>query len=284
MSKPQAYVSEKKKTIVQQLSADLEKFNIIGLVNMENLPAPQLQKMKQNLRGKIEIRMTKKNLIKYALKNSKKDLSKLIEAIQGMPALLLTNDNPFKLYKIISANKSSAPAKPGQKSPRDIIIPAGKTPFAPGPIIGELGQLGIKTGIEDGKVAIKQEKLVVKEGETFTPKICGLLTRLNIQPMEIGLNIVAVYENGVVFDRKVLEVDEKVYLQNLKQLHNEAMNLAVKIGYTTKDTINVLIHKAHRDASAIADSKNIMTSENIGKILAKAEAQAEAVKDEAHIE
>lgn len=284
MSKPKAYVNEKKIIAVKNLSADIEKFNIIGLVDMENLPAPQLQKMKQNLRGKVEIRMTKKNLIKYALMNSKRDLSKIIEQIRGMPALLLTNENPFKLYKIVSANKSAAPAKAGQKAPRDIIIPAGKTPFAPGPVIGELGQLGIKTGIEEGKIVIKEDKLVAKEGDVLNLKLCGLLTRLNIQPMEIGLNIVAVYENGVVFDRKVLEIDDKVVMSNLVQLHNEAMNLAVKIGYTSKDTIKVFIQKAHRDATAIADSKDIMTSGNIGKQLAKAEAEAEAIKDEAHIE
>ncbi|MBS3072259.1 50S ribosomal protein L10 [Candidatus Pacearchaeota archaeon] len=253
MSKPKAYVNEKKIIAVKNLSADIEKYKIIGLVDMENLPAPQLQKMKQSLRGKVEIRMTKKNLIKYALMNSKRDLSGLTEKIRGMPALLLTNENPFKLYKIVSASKSAAPAKAGQRAPRDIIIPAGKTPFAPGPVIGELGQLGIKTGIEDGKIVIKQDKLVANEGDVLNLKLCGLLTRLNIQPMEIGLNIVAVYENGVIFDRKVLDIDEKVYISNLKQLHNEAMNLAVKIKYTTKDTIKVMIQKAHREAEAVKD-------------------------------
>jgi large subunit ribosomal protein L10 len=284
MSKPKAYVSKKKKDTVQQLIKEIEKYNIIGLVDMENLPSPQLQKMRKNLRGKLDIFMTKKNLIKFALLGAKKDLSKLAESIRGMPALIFTNDNPFKLYKTISGSKSSAPAKPGQKAPRDIMIPAGKTPFSPGPIIGELGQLGIKAGIEDGKVAIKQEKLIAKEGEVLSGKVCDLLSKLNIQPMEIGLNVVAVYENGIIFDRKVLEVDDKVVISNLKQMHSEAMNLAVKIGYTSKDTINVLIQKAHRDAKALVDSKDIETSENIGKKLAKAEAQAEAVKNEAHIE
>jgi large subunit ribosomal protein L10 len=102
--------------------------------------------------------------------------------------------------------------------------------------------------------------------------------------MEVGLNVVAVFENGTIFDRKVLEIDEKIYLANLIQSHNEAMNLAIKIGYASKDTITLLLSKAHRDATALADGKDILTSDNVSKLLAKAEAQANAIKHKAHIE
>ncbi|KHO52826.1 MAG: Ribosomal protein L10 [archaeon GW2011_AR17] len=204
MNKPKAYVSDAKKQVVKSLAKQIAEYPIIGLVDMENLPAMQLQKMKQSLRGKVVIVMTKKRLIQYALKQSPKGLGDLATKIRGMPALIFTKENPFKLYKTLSASKSPAPAKQGQIAPRDVIVPAGKTNFAPGPIIGELGQLGIKAGIEDGKVAIKQDKLLVKEGEVFTQKVAETLTRLNILPMEVGLNVVAVFENGTIFDRKVL--------------------------------------------------------------------------------
>ena len=45
----------------------------------------------------------------------------------------------------LEKSKSNAPAKPGQTAPSDLVLPAGETPFTPGPMIGELGQLGIKT-------------------------------------------------------------------------------------------------------------------------------------------
>ncbi|MDP3728654.1 MAG: 50S ribosomal protein L10 [bacterium] len=284
MNKPKAYVNDAKKQVVKSLSKQIQEYPIIGLVDMENLPAMQLQKMKKSLRGKVVIAMAKKRLIKLALKQSPKGLTELSERIRGMPALIFTKENPFKLYKTLSASKSPAPAKAGQHAPKDIIVPAGKTSFAPGPIIGELGQLGIKAGIEDGKVAIKQDKVLLKEGELVTKKIAEVLTRLNILPMEVGLNIVAVFENGIIFDRKVLEIDDKIYLANLIKSHNEAMNLAVKIGYISKDTINVLLSKAHREAMALADGKDILTSDNVNKLLAKAEAQANALKKKAHIE
>lgn len=284
MNKPKAHVSESKKKLMKELNALIQEYPIIGLVDMENLPAPQLQKMKQSLRNKVIIRMAKGRIIKLSLMQSSKGLTALVERVQGMPALIFTKENPFKLYKTLAASKSAAPAKPGQRAPKDIMVFAGKTSFAPGPIIGELGQLGIKAGIEEGKVAIKQDKVLVKEGEVFTPKVAEILTRLNILPMEVGLNITAVFENGVIFDRKVLDIDEKAYLADLTRLHQEAMNLAVKIGYASKDTITILIRKAHGDATALADSKDILTSENVNRLLAKADAQANALKKKAHIE
>ena len=284
MSKPKPFVSDKKKVVVKEMVELIDKYPIIGLVDMENLPGPQLQKMKKSLKGDVVVRMAKGRLIKVAFSKAKRDgLDKLSEKIRGMPALIFTNDNPFKLYKTLKASKSEAPAKAGQTAPKDVIIPEGKTPFAPGPVIGELGQLGIKTGVEDGKVAVKESKVVIKEGAKFNDQLAGILTRLNILPMEVGLNIVAVLEKGVIFDRKILDIDEDAYLNDLMSMHNEAMNLAVKIGYACPDTIKTLIVKAHSDASALADSQDILTKDNVGKILAKTEAQAGALKTQAKL-
>ncbi|MDP3918327.1 MAG: 50S ribosomal protein L10 [Nanoarchaeota archaeon] len=284
MSKPKPFISQKKKDNVKDIVNLLNEYPIIGIVDMENLPAPQLQKMKRSLKGNVIVRMAKGRLIKIALEKSKQpELSKLSEKIRGMPALIFTKDNPFTLYKTLKASKSSAPAKAGQTAPRDVVIPEGKTPFAPGPIIGELGQLGIKTGVQDGKVAVMSAKTVVKEGEVFNAKVAEILTRLNILPMEVGLNIISVFEDGILFDRKTLDIDEEAYIADLQRLHNEAMNLAVKIGYASPDTIRVLIRKAQADATALADARDILTKDNVGKILAKAEAQAESVKNKANL-
>ena len=100
MSKPKAFVNVKKKDVVKELVELIEKYPIVGIVDMENLPAPQLQKMKRNLQGKVLVRMAKGRLIKIALEKSKKEgIKALIEKVRGMPALIFTEDNPFTLYK-----------------------------------------------------------------------------------------------------------------------------------------------------------------------------------------
>ena len=281
MNKPKAHVSDMNKTEVNELVSLIKKYSIIGVVDMENMPAPQLLKMRTQLNGKALIRMSKGRLIQVAfdlVKDNVKGIDQLREHLKGMPALILTNENPFKLYKIIQKSKSAAPAKPGQKAPNDITIPAGPTQFAPGPIIGELGALGLKTAIENGKVAIKADKLLVREGEIITDKVSGLLTRFGIEPMEIGLNLVAVLEDGVVFTKGILAVDEKQYIADIKRLSSEAMNLAVFMGYPSQDTIKLLIAKAYRNANGLAESRDIITQDNVKSVIAKAERQMHAVK------
>ena len=115
------------------------------------------------------------------------------------------------------------------------------TGFAPGPVIGELGGFKIKAGIDAGKVVIKEDKIVAQEGEVVNDKLAGLLLRLGIEPMEIGLNLIAVYENGGVLPGKVLDIDEEQYKKDFCQMAAEAFNLAVFAGITNKDTIEPLI-------------------------------------------
>ena len=276
------HVPEVKKNTVNEFAKLIEDYPIVGAVNMENLPAPQLQKMREQLRSQhIILKMTKRRLLKLAIekvKDKKKGIDKLEKELLGMPAVIFTKENPFKLFKFLQKNKSNAPAKAGQTAPFDLKVSAGATPFAPGPIIGELGALKIKTGVENGKVVIKQDSIVVHKGDKVTQKAAEVLTRLGIEPMEIGLDLVAVYEEGEIFGRDLLSVDEAAYISNITQAATWAMNLAVEAVYASKDTAEILLQKAFREAKAVPAS-GIM-----GDILAKADRQAMALKTEFNIQ
>lgn len=279
-----AHVSEAKKKDVKELAELISNYPIIGSVNMENLPAPQLQKMRETLRGKVVIRMTKRRVMKIALEQAKKTGSeKLYEYLIGMPALLFTKENPFTLYKTIKKNKSPAPAKAGQTAPKDIIIPAGPTEFSPGPVIGELGSLGVKTGVAGGKVEIKEDAVVAKEGETISPELATMLARLKINPMEIGLELVAVLEDGTIYSRSVLDIDEEKFMDDLTKAGKLAVNLAVESGYPTKDTIEIMITKAFSQAKSAAIESGFMADAVVKEILSKAEMQAQSLKKAANI-
>ncbi|RMF56022.1 50S ribosomal protein L10 [Candidatus Woesearchaeota archaeon] len=282
-----AHVADYKKEIVKKFERLIEEYPVVGAINMENLPTPQLQKMREQLRSKVVILMGKRRLIKIAIENSKekkKGIEKLEEYLVGMPALLFSKENPFTLAKIIQKNKSSAPAKAGQTAPKDIEVKAGPTSFSPGPIISELGSIGLKTVIENGKIAIKEDTVVVKKGETIDAKTASILTRLGIEPMEIGLDLVAVYEDGEIIVKDVLMIDEKEYLNKIYTAANDAYRLSIGIAYPTKDNIEQLIKNAFIDAKTIALEQNIISDAVINELLAKASAQGNAVKEAAKYE
>jgi large subunit ribosomal protein L10 len=282
-----AHVAPAKKDAAKRLVQKLKEYKIVGMVNMEGLPAAQLLTIRKALRGKIELFMTKRRIMRVAVDQVKTEipgLDKLFENAVGMPCFLFTRENPFSLYKTLKKSKSPAPAKAGQLAPRDITIPAGPTPFAPGPVISELAQLGIKSGVEGGKVAVKADSLVVSEGKPISAPLASMLLRLNIMPMEIGLNVTAVLEGGVVYPSRVLDIDEKKFMADLTGAAAAGFNLAVEVVYLTKDTTEVIIQKAFRQAKSLALEANVPADAVIEELLAKGQRQAAALKSEAKLD
>ncbi len=276
-----SHLPDEKKQVIKDYVKLSKEYPIIAAVNMENLPTRQVQTMRAQLRGKVVLLMSKRRLIKIAIEQAEKEkpgIIKLLPYLKGMPALLFTKDNPFSLYKTLAKNKSSAPIKGGQKATKDIIVPAGPTGFAPGPIIAQLNQVGITAGIDAGKVVVKKDSLVAKEGAVVKAELASMLARLNINPMEIGLDLVAAFEGGQIFTKDLLAVDEKEYVDKITQAHQWAFNLAIEAAITGKDTSEFLVTKAFNDAKALARECNIYADAVMPELLAKAHNQMLGLK------
>lgn len=278
-------VSTAKAEQVQRMAETIRTSPVVGLVDVQYLPAPQLQNMRSSLRSQgVQIIMMRKRLLLRALNASQKEnINMLTDKMQGMPALLFSSSNPFALYKTIQKNKSDAPAKPGQTAPKDIVVRAGPTQFVPGPIISELASVGIKTKVEGGKLVILQDTTIVNEGQPISLKVAETLKRLDIKPMEIGLKVVALWEKGVVFDARQLHIDEALYVQNIQDAAQWSMNLAIEIAYPTIDTIQLLLQKAFQDARAVALEQDILTDLTAEELLGRAEQQALSLKETANV-
>lgn len=269
-----------RKSLVEEYVALLKEYPIVGTVNMEGLPAPQLQVMREKLRETVVLKVGKGRLLKIAIeqvKAEKPGIEKLEEHMKGMPALMFTKGNPFSVFKILKQNKSAAPAKAGQIAPKDVVVSAGATNFAPGPIIGELGAFGIRTAVEGGKLAIQADTVVAKEGDEISAELAGILSRLGIEPMEVGLDLTAVYEDGTIYTKSVLDVDEGKVVADMEMFAGQAFNLAMNAGILVKETIEPLIGKAGSEARALALETNFLTKDTVGDVLAKAEAQASSL-------
>ena len=242
----------------------INKYDTIAIGDLTNLPSSTLQKLRKKLQDKMFVRVTKKSLISLALEQSDKNLSELKQSLENsIPVLILSNEDPFKLFKLIKENKSNTFAKPNQLSPRDIIIPAGPTNFPPGPIIGELGAVGLQTGVEQGKIAIKKEKLIVKENKIIKTEVASILAKLGIEPIEIGLNLVSIYKDNVVYNKDLLDIDEEKYLQDLILANSQAFALAEKIGFISKENVKILLQKDYLLTLNIGKRLNIEVNTEI---------------------
>ena len=56
-----AHVAEWKKEEVSELKDLIGSYDVIGIVDLLNIPAKQLQEMRKSLNGKAVMRMSKKN-------------------------------------------------------------------------------------------------------------------------------------------------------------------------------------------------------------------------------
>jgi len=273
-----AHVQPWKKDIVKQISQDLPKYTTVAIINLENLPSRQSQMIRSKVKKHAMIIITKKRLIKLAIDSCGKDeLKQLKEYLRGMPALILTNKNAFELFKLLKENMTMAAAKTGQTAPEDIWVKAGPTPFAPGPIIGDLGAANIVAGIDGGKVVVKKDSLVVKEGEIIPAAAASILARLDIKPMKIGLNLIAAVEGKELFERNILNIDEEEYVTNLKTAILNAKKLALGANILTAETASIKLQEAHMNAKKLAIGAEILCDETKEYLIKKAEAQASAL-------
>ncbi len=254
MNKPPVRIKQEKRNEVEEIKRYLKEYKVMGIVNLSSLPAFNYMKIRFSLKDKIKLKYTKKRLMKIAFDEvNDAQLKSLKERLIGIPALIFTNEDPFRLAQILKKSKSNILAKPGDIAPTDIVVPAGQTEFSPGPMIGELGAMGIKTQVENGKVSIKADKLLVKTGEAINDKNAALMAKLKMEPMQIGLNLVLTYQNGEVLEGNVLNIDVDEYEDNLKIAAGESMALAMYIGYVTRETANLLIAKAYREGESLAE-------------------------------
>ena len=276
-----AHVAQWKKETVAELQDIIKNSKTVALVAINGIPAPQMYKMRDSLRSKARLRVAKNKLIKLALDFSKEDK----EGVEGLEdyiehqqlAIVGTDMNAFSFFKEMERSKTKAPARGGEIAPEDIVVKAGPTSFKPGPIVGEFGKVGIPAAIEGGKIVIKKDKTVVKAGEKIPRDLAQMLAKLEIFPITVGLDVIAAYEEGTVFDKTVLAVDEEAYMNNLAVASSSAFNLAMYIGYVSDMTIEPLIAKAASEALNLAVNAAIPTSESIEALIARAQREMMAL-------
>jgi len=157
-------VSEKKKQEVVEIKELIEKYPVVGLIDLFKMPSRQLQAIRKSMRKGALIKMCKKSVLSLALKNvtGKKDIQKLGELDVKEPTLILSNIDAFKLFKTLKKSKSPGYAKPNDNATDEITVPAGPTSLMAGPAIGEFQRAKIPAMVKEGKIHVRQDIVVAK--------------------------------------------------------------------------------------------------------------------------
>jgi len=257
---------------VNSLRDMIKSSPVVGVVELQGIPAKQLQNIREELRGKVTFRMSKNKLMKIALDKTEKE--QLKDHINAGAAFIFSNENPFRIYRLLQKSKAPAPAKPGDVAKTDIIIPQGSTGLPPGPLVSELQTLGIPAKIDKGTISIERDAVIVKHGETISKKISDILSQLKIEPMEVGADLAAAYEGGLLFNKEVLTIDDTQTRSNIIKAFSDALALSFDRRIFTKQNVKLFIQQAALKSKSLALGANIVSSETIGPIMSKSVAQA----------
>ena len=254
------------------------EYDTLIVTKLFKVRAGQLMQLRKNFRNELVMLVAKNKIASLALKKiGLKNSEKLVSKLEGQNALIFTNMNPFRLYLVLEKSKVNLPARAGDIATEDILVPAGNTGIAPGPVLSEFKEANVQTRIESGSIFVSKDSIVAHPGDVISPKLAGLLSRLNLKPIKAGVSIFMALSEGMLLLQKDISIDLNQYRADISRAVAESLGLAVKAAYITKDSLPLLIAKALRQSNGLAKESGYITSENASTVLGFAEAQARAL-------
>jgi large subunit ribosomal protein L10 len=270
-------IPEWKREEVDELTAFIDRYDSVGVVDVTGIPSRQLQAMRRDLHGTAALRISRNTLIRRALEAVDDDLEDLVGHVAGQVGLVGTNDNPFGLYRQLEASKTPAPINAGEVAPDDVVIPEGDTGIDPGPFVGDLQQVGANARIEGGSIQVVEDSTVLSAGEEVSADLANVLGELGIEPKEVGLDLRSVHSDGVLFAPDELAIDVAAYRADLESAAAAGRNLSVDAGYPTDRTVAALLSQAAGDAKAVGVSAAVESPSLTDDLVRTADTQVRAL-------
>lgn len=256
-------VPKYKLDIVKNTAELMDKNNTVMFASIKSLPAKQFQKIKKSLgeEGTIVL-IAKKNLLVKAIEKSKKNnIKNLKNYVKEDIAILISQEDAFVLSGKLAEKRSPVKAKIGQIADFDIVVEPGPTELTPGPVVSELGALGLKIEIKAGKIEIKEQKTIVKKGNAIGEGAVSIMSKLNIMPFSVGFMPLVAYDSKEDKVFTELVIDKEGTLKSMKEMFSKSLAFAVSRAYACKETIGFLLAKASSHEKALESKIN--TPQNV---------------------
>ena len=257
---------------VKEIASFISQYKSIGIASLQKVRAAQLQQLKKKLEKSAHLRVVKNTLIRRAVSEAKDKvgLENLEEYLTGPNIFLFTDLNPFKLALLLEKSRVNAKARAGDVAAFDVTVPAGNTGLPPGPIISQFTAVGLRTRIESGSVWVSKDTLVAKKGEVISAQLASILAKLGIKPVEVGLSLRVVYDEGLILSEEELHLDLDEIRGSVEEAHRYAFNLSLKAAYPLPENIMFLLRMGQQEAYSLALNAVISTPDTVDDLLRKA--------------
>jgi len=233
--------AERKTEYFEKLKELVTNYSKCFIVEIDNVGSKQLQSTRKDLRGKAEVLMGKNTMMRKCLKdfveeNPGSPVEKLIEMCRGNVGFVFTNGDLGEVRETLESNTRPAPARVGAVAPSNVIVPKGPTGCDPGQT-AFFQTLQIATKISRGQIEMVNDTELIQEGEKVTASQAALLQKLSIMPFTYGVNLKAVYDNGSLFDAKVLDITDEVLAAKFSEALKSLAALSLALGIPTQASV-----------------------------------------------
>jgi len=247
--------AERKEWYFSHFKSLLSTYAKCFIVSVDNVGSNQLQITRKNLRGKAEILMGKNTMMRkcireYAEENEGTPIAQLEELCRGNVGFVFTNGDLGEVREALESNVRPAPAKVGGIAPSDVIIPKGPTGCDPGQT-AFFQTLQISTKIAKGQIEMTNDTHLITAGDKVTASQAAILQKLNIEPFTYGLILKSVYDNGSLFDAKVLDITDEVLAAKFASALSVVASLSLVLGYPTQASVPHSIANAFKAVLAV---------------------------------
>ncbi len=263
---------DQKEKFVESASKELKSYKTIGIMPVGSIPDKLLQLSKNRMRGSIKVVMGRKNLLIKILESDSRSKD-LVKHIEGTSAIVMSNKDPFELYREFKSNSLKLAAKPNQKAPSDIHISSGETTLQPGQAVTELKQAGIDVQIQKGKVVIGKDK-TIKEGEVITTGLSKALHTLGIKPIVASITPSVIFSDGMLFTQKALSITPEGLSRDIAKALGEAIAISYAANIVNSFTIKSMLLKAYGSAMHLGIEYRLYDKGIVEKLLGAAALQA----------
>lgn len=211
------------------------------IVEIDNVGSYQIQTTRLKLRGKAEILMGKNTMMRKCIRefveeNPDTPTGQLEALCRGNIGFVFTNGDLAEVREILESNVRPAPARVGAVAPIDVIVPKGPTGCDPGQT-AFFQTLQIATKITRGQIEMTADTHLINKGEKVTASQAALLQKLSIEPFTYGILLKSVYDNGSLFDAKVLDITDDVLAAKFASALSMLASLSLALGYPTQASV-----------------------------------------------
>jgi len=229
------------------------------LVNADNVSSLQFAQIRAGLRGKATVVMGKNTMMKKCIRGLLEefpDYEKVLPLLVANVGFVFTNEDLKTTRDLVLSNKVAAPARQGAIAPIDVIVPAQNTGMGPEKT-SFFQALSIQTKIARGTIEIVSPVHLLKPGDKVGASEASLLNMLKISPFTYGLVAVACYDEGSVFEPKVLDISEDDIRAKFMAGVNNVAAASLNIGYPTVASAPHSIANALKKLIAVACATDI---------------------------